>query len=341
MGARFRQRRFPRRSGSRVITVARIERKPLGGSVSASGLLVSREEAAVSPQISGYPVAKVLVDEGDVVRAGQPLARLDPTLLEARIAQAHAAVAEAQARSAQSAGEAARVAGLDGSGVLSDEQIASRRLQAASANASVESARAQLRDLEVQREKMTIRAPVAGVVLQRAVRPGDIASPGADPMFRLVQDGLVELDAELPEDALDGFGAGAPAHVTLPAGGAVEGHVRFVSPRVDPQTKLGRIRLSLPVDVRLRPGGFARATFTRPAALIGAVPEAAVQFEASGSLVVVIGTGGRAHRVPVRTGAHAGGWVAIVQGPPVGTRVALGGGAFILDGDRVRITGER
>lgn len=325
----------------RSVTVGQVESRPISGSITASGLLVSREEAAVGPQVSGYRVLQVFVDEGDLVRVGQPLARLDPTLIEAKLAQARAAVSEARARAAQASGEAKRVQGLDGSGILADEQIASRRFQADSAFASVEVARAQLRDLETQRAQMIIRAPAAGVILQRTVRPGDVAGAGGEPMFRLVRGRLVELDAELPEDTLEGLSRDASVRVTLPSGGALDGKVRFISPRVDPQTKLGRVRVALPVDRRLRPGGFARATLERAAAPISAVPESAVQFEASGPLVVMIDGHDKARRVAVRTGARAKGWVALVQGPPIGTRVALGGGSFLLDGDPVRVAQER
>jgi HlyD family secretion protein len=321
---------------ARAVSIAHVESRTMGGSLTASGLLVAREEAAVGPQVTGHRVAAVLADEGDVVRAGQPLARLDPSLLEARIAQARAAVEQARAQAAQAEGDAGRVEGLDGSGVLADEQIATRRLQARSAKAAVEVARAQLRDLEVQAAKLVVRAPVSGRVLQRNVRPGDIASPAAEPMFRLLRDQLVELDAELPEDALDGLAKDMKAQVQLPAGARFEARVRFVSPRVDPQTKLGRVRLALPVDERLRPGGFARATLARAARPVAAVPEAALQFEAGGPQLVTVDAQGRAKRVPVRPGAREGGWVALIEGPPAGTAVALGGGAFLLDGDRVQ-----
>lgn len=325
----------------RSVKVGRVALRSIGGPVSASGLLVAREEAAISPQLSGYRVLRVLADEGEVVRAGQMLAVLDSKLLEARLDQARAALAEAEARAAQAAGAADRVKGLEGTGVLADEQIADRGFQEASARAAIGVARAQLRDLQTQRTEMVIRAPVGGMILQRTVRPGDVAAPGGEPMFRIARDRLVELNAELPEDALDGLVAGARVRVALPAGGAIEGKVRFISPRVDPQTKLGQARVSLPVDSRLRPGGFARATLVRAAAPVGAVPEAAVEYEASGPLVVTIADDGRAKRVAVRTGARADGWVALVQGPPVGTRVALGGGAFLLDGDRARIVAGR
>jgi HlyD family secretion protein len=68
------------------------------------------------------------------------------------------------------------------------------------------------------------------------------------------------------------------------------------------------------------------------------LPEKAVQFEASGPLVTVIGADNRAKRVPVRTGARGGGFVELLKGPSPGTRVALGGGAFLLDGDLVAQT---
>ena len=64
--------------------------RPLAEGLTASGLLVSREEAGVASELSGYRVAQVLVDEGAWVTAGQPLARLDDTLLRAQIAQQRA-----------------------------------------------------------------------------------------------------------------------------------------------------------------------------------------------------------------------------------------------------------
>lgn len=321
---------------ARAVSVTRVATRPIGGSFVASGLLVPFEEAAVNSELSGYRVTAVFVDEGDMVHAGQPLARLDPTLIEAKIAQAHAQVAQSQAKANQAQGEANRVRDLDGTGVLADEQIATRRGDAASAGAAVDVSRAQLKDLLTQRAQMVIRAPVSGVVLQRTIRPGAVASPGGDPMFRIARDRRIELDAEVPEDTLATIQPGTPAQVSLPSGVGFAGSVRFVSPRIDSQTKLGRARIRLPIDPQLRAGGFARAEFQRAARTVTAVPEGAVQFEASGPLLVVIDANNHAHRQPVRTGARAGGWVELLQGPPAGSRVAMGGGAFLLEGDLVR-----
>ncbi|MCC2978493.1 efflux RND transporter periplasmic adaptor subunit, partial [Sphingomonas sp. PL-96] len=267
---------------------------------------------------------------------GQPLAILDPALLQSKIAQGRAQLAQAQAQAAQAQSEATRVKGLDGSGLLSDEQIATRRFQAQSAAAAADVARAQLRDLLTQQARLTLRAPVNGVVLQRNVRPGGVSGGGGDPLFRIARDRLIELDAEVPEDVLATIIPGTTTRVTLPSGRSFNGRVRFVSPRIDPDTKLGRARVRLPVDPQLRPGGFARAEFARAARQVAAVPEAAVQFEASGTSITTIDRQNRAHRLTVRTGTRTGGWVELVNGPPIGTRVALGGGAFLLEGDPVQ-----
>lgn len=168
----------------------------------------------------------------------------------------------------------------------------------------------------------------------QAERPGDVASP-SQTMFRLARDGLIELNAEVPEDALARIQPEETATVTLPSGTALQGSVRQVSPRIDPQTKLGRVRVQLPRNPGLRPGGYAKAVFARSAAAVSAVPEKAVQFEASGPLLVVIDQDNRARRVAIQSGVRADGFVEVINAPPVGTRVALGGGAFLLDGDLV------
>jgi HlyD family secretion protein len=281
-------------------------------------------------------VAEVFVEEGANVTRGQPLARLDDTLLKAQIDQSRANLAQQQVAADRAEAEAARVAGLDNEGVLSQEAIAERRLAARSARAAVAVAEAQLRDLQTRQARMVIRAPVAGRVLERTERPGDTSSPGTV-MFRMARDGLVELDAEVPETELGRVHVGDRADVEIASGVVVQGRVRLVSPRVDQQTKLGRARIALPVRADLRPGGFARATILQPGRTVPAAPEAAIRYDADGASAMVVGDDNRVRRVPVRTGARAGGWVELVEGPPPGSRVALGGSAFVLEGDRVKV----
>jgi HlyD family secretion protein len=322
-----------------TISTAVIAVRPLKGGLTASGVLVSREEAGVSSELAGYRIAEVFVDEGDRVKKGQPLARLDDTLLRSQIAQQQANYAQQQVAGQRAEAEAARVKGLDNAGVLSQEQISERRLAAKSAEAAVAVAKAQLDDLKTRDSRMTIRAPVSGRVLERTARPGDTASLTAT-LFRIVRDSLVEFDAEVSQADLADIRVGEPVELDLPSGEKVEGRVRFISPRVDAQTGLGHVRVALPVRDDLRPGGFARAVFEASAHPTPVAPESAIHFDANGASVMVIGADGRVHRTPIETGQRADGYVQLLKGPPVGARVALGGGSFVLDGDRVRIAGQ-
>lgn len=306
-----------------AVSVAPVALRPLAGGVSVSGVLAAREEAAVGAELSGYRVLRVLADEGDLVRRGEALALLDPALLGGEIARAQVAAERAES-------EYARIADLRGRGIIADETIAQRGFEARSAAAA-------LADLRTRRERLSLRAPVGGVVLARSLRPGDISGMGGtEPYFRIARDGLFELDAEVPEDALAQVRVGDRVAVALTTGERFTGTVRLISRRVDPQTKLGRVRILLPRDGAQRAGGFATATLAAADRTVAVVPERAVQYAAGGATVSVIDAGNRIRRVPVRTGARDGGLVELISGPQPGTGVVLGGGTLVLPGDQVR-----
>lgn len=307
---------------ARAVSVVRVEPRAIVGSLAATGDLSPREEAAVMPEVTGYRVAAVLADVGQFVKKGQVLVRLDPTLIEAQIAQAQAQYEQAQ-------DQANRVKGLDNQGILSEEQIEQRRIQA-------RVAAAQLRDLKTRYAKMNVTAPVAGLILEKTVRPGDLSAGGATPWFRLARDGQIELAANMSEQDLARIRLGQSATVTLPSGKTVQGHVRLISPQIDPQTKLGVVRILLPVSPDVRAGGFGRAVFGDAAGVAPAVPESAVRYDADGASVMTVGADNRVHRVLIQAGARGSGLVQLVQGPPVGTRVVANSASLLLEGDLVR-----
>lgn len=317
-----------------TVTVTRVVKLPIAEKLSASGILRPREEAAVGPEVAGYQVADVLVEEGALVTAGQVLATLHADLLRAKIDQARAALAQAQALAEQARAEFDRVKDLDARNVMSQEQVAARRYQARTSEAAVGVARAQLDELLTQEQRLTVRAPVSGLVLERNIRPGDVASL-AQPMFRIARDNLIELDAEVPEDVIARISLGDAATVSLPSGEHLDGEVRLISPRIDPETKLGRVRVSLASHPQLRAGGYARVDFHRPFNAVPAIAEKALQWEANGPRLTTIDKENRARPVAVRIGARDGEYVTLVQGPSVGTRVALGSGVTLLEGDLV------
>jgi HlyD family secretion protein len=319
-----------------TVTVARVEQRPLDGGLSASGRLIPREEVAVAPELSGYRIARVMVEEDARVGAGQVLAVLDDTLLRSQIDQARAQLSQQQVAYDKARMEAGRVAGLDNQGVLSQEAIDQRRIAARSAQAAVEVARAQLNDLLTRQRRLIIRSPVAGRVLQRSARPGEPSASGTV-LFTIARDDLVELDAEVAEAAMGTLAIGDPAVVTLASGTKIRGKVRLLGARVDNQTGLSSARIALPVNPELRPGGFAQANFVKESAVILAAPEKAVHYDADGAYTLLLDKSDRVHRASVRTGRRAAGLVEILSGAKTGERAVLGGGAFLLEGDRVRV----
>ena len=322
-------------SAPRTVTIAEVTQRQMASELALSGVLVSREEAAVSSQLSGYPVARVLVDLDAQVSAGQPLAVLDDTLLRADIAQQRAVVAQQGIAAERAHAEAARVAGLETSGVLSAEAIAERKLADRTAQAAVTQAQAALNSLLVRQGLMTIRAPVAGRVLARSVRPGDIAAPAAI-MFHIEHNNEVEVDAEVPEQLISQVRAGQSATVALGNGLTLSGTVRLVSAEIDAQTKLGRARVLLVRNHDLRPGGFATARILIGTQVVPAVPEAALRHSGNETSLMVLDSADRVHARVVRTGVHAHNWVALLDGPHPGTRVLTGGQRVVLEGDKVK-----
>ena len=321
---------------ARAVRVVQVLPRPISGALAASGDLLPREEAAVLPEVTGYRVARVLADVGQYVRAGQTLVQLDPTLIQAQVAQAEALAAQADAQALQAEDQAARVKGLDDQGVLSQEAIEQRRLQARAARAQARAQAANLKDLKTRAGKLAVTAPVSGLILEKTVRPGDLSAGGATPWFRLARDGQVELSADLSEANLARIRIGQTATVTLPSGAVAQGNVRLISPQIDAQTKLGEVRVTLPVRSDIRAGGFARAVFSDAAGTALAVPETAVRYDADGASVMVVGSDNRVRRVLIQAGPRGSGLVQLVKGPPAGARVIANAAALLLDGDLVR-----
>jgi HlyD family secretion protein len=324
----------PTREAPLTISFAVVERRAIDVGISASGLLVAREEAAVLPELSGYRVVRVLVDEGDRVRRGQALAILDGALLTGEVQRAQAQVASAQVAAERARAEYGRVADLTGQGVIAEETIAQRGFEARAAQAQLAAAQAALREVGVRRDRLTLRAPVSGIVLERSVRPGDVAGTGTEPPFRIARDGLLELDAEVPERLFSDLAIGRSATVMLASGERLGGSIRLLGQRIDPATRLGRVRIALPPNPALRLGGFATASIAATGAPVPMVPERALTYK-GGAALLTVDKSGHVARVPVRTGARSKGFVEIAEGPPVGTRVLLGGGALVMPGDVV------
>lgn len=342
------------------ITVTKIGTSLLRDRVIASGLVTPVETVQVQPLIEGQPIEALMVDVGDRVERGQPLARLSDAALvlrkgqlEASRASALATIAQAEAQrvEAQSAAaEAVRVRNRaeqllsQGSGTqaLADQARAQADAALARVTVAEQGARAaeaqrdlvaaQIADIDLQLQRTLVIAPVAGLVTARNAQVGAIASAAGAPMFTLIRDGLLELHADVAERDVLRLAAGQPA--SLRAAGLEEplpGHVRLVEPAVDPVSRLGRVRIAIDTPERLRSGLFAEAEILIAEREALAVPVAAM----GDGEVLRVTAGGTVERAPVTTGIRDGGLIEITSGLFAGDVVVARAGAFVRPGDRI------
>jgi HlyD family secretion protein len=325
-----------RQQQARTVSVVRIELRPIAGGIATSGVLTPRNQVAVNPDLTGYRVSRLLVDEGSWVKAGQPMAEMDGSVLKAQLDQQDAVLAQQRVAADQRAREAARVADLDNQGVIAEEQIQSRRFAASSAKAGVNAQAAVIHEVQVRLDHMVLRAPVSGLVLQRNVNLGDISGGGATPWFVMADGGAIELYADVAEADFAKLRPGMKALVTFADASTTEGVVRLVSPRVDAATRLGKVRITLPVRADIRAGGYARATFTDVTRAVPALPETAIRYDANGASVMVVAADGKVGQVAIRTGDRGAGYVELLTGPPPGSVVVAKAASQILPGDYVK-----
>lgn len=320
-----------------TVTVAVPGRQSITSVVSGTGSLAARREMPVGVAGEGGLVTRVLVEPGDWVNAGQVLATVDRSV-QSQTAQSQAAnIRVAQADLSLAQAELDRAQQLLARGFVSKADIDRKTATRDAAAARVRVAQAQLSETQARNRRLDIRAPAAGLVLTRAVEPGQIVSAGSGTLFRVAQGGQMELRAQLAEADLQRIPVGARAEVT-PVGmdRVFSGEVWQVSPVIDPQTRQGVARIALSFDRALRPGGFASARIMAGGAVAPLLPQSAIQSDAKGNYVYILNAKDEAERRAVTTGEVSDAGVAIASGLEGTERVVLTAGAFLNPGQKVK-----
>lgn len=347
-----------------AVSVAAATKTSFTQNVLVTGSLVARLEVLVSPQIDGYRITELMVDEGDRVAQGQVLARLDRSMLDTRLAQldaqlarADAAIAQArsnivQAQANQKQTEAAfdRARDLVKSGATSQATFDEREAAARTAAAAVTSAsdglrvsqadkkaiEAQISEAKVRLDYTDIKAPTEGVISRRSARLGAVVlATVGDPLFRIIAKGEVEMAAEVPEIYLPKMSPGMTARIDVAGLAERTGTVRLISPEVDPATRLGRVRVFIGDDPALRVGTFGRAVVNVAKSDGLGVPASAVLSQNDRQSVQVV-KDGKVETRGVKTGLTSEGRVEVVDGLAEGEMVVLRSGTLLRDGDAVR-----
>ena len=311
-------------------------RSQVASVITASGPLAARRDQPVGVAGGGGRVVRVVVDAGSWVRQGQVLAVIDRAVQAQQAAQLAAQVEAARAEAALAQSNYQRAVSLQGRGFVSKAEIDSKRATRDAAYARVRVAQAQLGASRAEIGRLNVTAPTSGLVLARNVEMGQIVGPGSGALFRIAEGGQMELQAQLSQQDLARIRAGMPASVT-PIGSdrTLTGSVWQVAPVIDPQTRLGAVRISVPYDATIRPGGFAEARIASGATTAPLLPQSAVLSDSKGNYVYVVNGKNEVERRNVKIGSVGDNGVTIAEGLSGNEAVVLSAGPFLNPGQKV------
>ena len=304
--------------------------------VTASGALAARRDQPVGVPGEGGQVVRVLVDAGSWVRRGQALATIDRSVQAQEAAQLAASVQVARADAQLAQNELERAQALVGRGFISKADVDRKQAARDAAAARVRVAQAQLNAARARIGRLDVRAPTAGLILDRNVEVGQVVGPGSGALFRLALGGEMEMLARLSQQDLSGITVGMPATVTpLGSERSVTGRVWQVSPVIDPQTRQGEVRIAIPYTPGIRPGGFAEAKITGGTTTAPLLPQSAVLSDTRGNYVYVINAKNEVERRDVKVGTVDDNGDTIAEGLSGQERVVLSAGPFLNPGQKV------
>lgn len=306
------------------VEVGKVELMTVNEEVEALGTLAADESVVIAPEIAGRVVA-LGFKEGDRVKKGQELVKLDTAILDAELKQLQADLGLARDTFERNRSLSQRGVGTQ---VALDEATA----KLASAEARVQLAQAKL-------AQSTIRAPFDGVVGLRSVSVGDFVA-GGKTLVTLTNIDPIKVDFRVPEIFLSRVKVGQAISIKVDAlaGREFEGRIFAIDPVVDINGRAIRLRASVPnADLALKPGLFARIVIQvdqRENAMV--VPETAVMPDGIGKMVYVV-ENGKAKRVSVEIGKRLPGKVEVVKGLTSGMQIVTAGQMRLRDGATVAI----
>lgn len=323
-----------------TVTTARPQLARLSQTLAANGDIAAWQEASIGSEANGLRLTEVLVNVGDVVTAGQTLARFSDETVQADLAQAKAALLEAQANLSEASSNAERARSLMNTGAISTQQINQLITAEQTARARVAAAEANVNAHKLRLKFTQLLAPDSGVISARSATVGAVVSNGTE-LFRMIRKGRLEWRAEVMASELSRIRAGT--HVTLVAanGTRLNGKVRMIGPTVNPQNRAALVYVDLlPAasgEAAAKPGMFARGEFTLGSGNGVTLPQQSVVVRDGFSYVFQLKPDNRVAQVKVKTGRYLQDQVEITEGISLQDEIVVSGAGFLNDGDLVRV----
>jgi RND family efflux transporter MFP subunit len=304
--------------------IVKVQTVETPGEVTVSGTVASKDTAVIASRILG-PVIELDVDAGDKVKKGQVLAKIDTRELQEKVAEAEAAVASAKADLTTAEADFKRYQALYETGSISQKDLDHARTKYETAQAAQARAQAAVDQARTNLSYGIVTAPFDGMVAQRDVNLGDLATPGR-PLLTLFIPGTVELVAAVGEQYAPFLKERAPVTVKVPSLDLVQSSkIREVVPQRNVKTRTITVKAPLKEVQGLEPGLYGTLTFYTIPSRTLAVPEEAVQTVGQLESVRVFEQGAIATRY-VKTGRTLkGGMTEILSGLQPGEKVVIEG----------------
>ena len=302
----------------------------------ASGNIAAWQEVIISPELSNYRISELHAHIGDHVKKGQLLARIDADTLLSELAESRASLVEAEATLNEARANHERAKQLRDKGFFSPQQNTQTQTAAETALARVNASRARVQSAELRQAKTKVLAPDNGIISARAATVGSLTQPGQE-LFRLIRDSRLEWRAEVTAAELSRLKQGHKAFLSGPNGESLQGTLRTIAPTLDPQTRNALVYVDLPSSASrvVSAGMFARGEFRLAETPALTLPQSAVLLRDGFSYVFLI-EGNKVTQNKINSGRRHGERIE-VSGIDAKAQVVSSGGAFLADGDTVRI----
>jgi RND family efflux transporter MFP subunit len=305
--------------------------------LSANGAVAAWQEAIIGSEVNGLQIAEVRVNVGDQVKRGDVIAVLQSDTLRAELAQAEGRLAEAASSALEARSQADRAKSLQQQGFISQAQLGQTLAADAVAQARVQSARAAVQLQAVRLAQTQVKSPDGGVISNRQATVGSVVNAGTE-LFRLIRQGRLEWRAEVTSADIGRIQVGAPVQITAASGQVLQGKVRMVAPSVDAQTRNALVYVDLPAQTgSARAGMYAKGDIMLGKNQAMTVPQTAVVLRDGFSYLYTVGADEKVTQVKVQTGRLSGDSMEVLSGLKPDARVVASGGAFLNNGDTVRV----
>ena len=317
----------------------------IGSTLSADGTINAKDVANVSAKVNGVAIERILVEEGQRVKAGQILAVFDTDAMEQQVLQAEADVAEAEATLANTTADAARVLPLIDIDAISKQEADRYRTAKLQAQASLQASKARLSTQRLSVNNANVVAPVSGIISEKMAEVGMVA--GGDPLFTIIKGGILEWRADIDPKLIGEVNVGTPVQVSLPGGDSVMGEVSRIAPTADNNRQI-TIYASLAANAKVRAGMYQTGEFLLGSSSAQTVPNSAIVSNDGYDYVMLVTNistkdGKNGHNIGrikqqrVTLGERFGDSIMLTEPLPAESRLVKQGGSFLNDGDLVRV----